>query len=74
MSDGSAWPGEPKALRTCVPSRMLSPVIPWVAGNAPVPIVACAQVVTAGNEPMIALRKFAPCVIRRFKIGQVSGH
>ena len=30
--------------------------MPCVRGKAPVPIVACADAVTAGNEPWIALR------------------
>ena len=56
MSFGSAWPGVPYALRAAAPSRMLCPVMPWPRGNVPVPIVACAQAVTAGNDPVIALR------------------
>ena len=47
----------PYALRAPDASaRMLWPVMPWLRGNVPVPIVACAHAVTAGNEPVIALR------------------
>ena len=38
------------------------------------PIVACADAVTAGNDPWIALRKFAPSRISRRRFGQASGN
>ncbi len=38
------------------------------------PIVAWAHAVTAGNDPWIALRKFAPSPINRLRFGQASGH
>ena len=56
MSEGSACPGVRYALRTPAPSRMLWPVMPCSRGKPPVPIVACAHAVTAGNDPVIALR------------------
>ena len=69
MSPGSACPGVPYALRTTPsPSRMLWPVIPCWLGNVPVPIEACAHAVTAGNDPTIALRKFAPSPISRLQV------
>ena len=56
MSPGSAEPAERYALRTVLPSRMLCPVMPCWFGNVPVPMVACAHAVTAGSEPVSALR------------------
>jgi hypothetical protein len=56
MSEGWARPGSPYALRTDPPSRRLWPVIPWVLGKAPVPMVAWAHAVTAGKDPVMAFR------------------
>ena len=56
MSEGRARPGVPYAFRTVSPSRRLCPVIPWVLGKAPVPMVACAHAVTAGKDPVMAFR------------------
>ena len=47
--------------------------MPCVRGNAPVPIVAWVDAVTAGNEPEIALRYVAPSRIRRCRFGHASG-
>src|SRR5512134_2226703 len=47
--------------------------MPCRLGNAPVPIEACAHAVTAGNDPTIALRKFALSPIRRRRFGHLSG-
>ena len=47
--------------------------MPWTFGKEPVPIVACAQAVTAGNDPTIALRKFALSPMSVLRFGQSSG-
>src|SRR5947208_16130073 len=46
--------------------------MPWVRGNTPVPIVACAHAVTVGNEPMNALRYTIDFDISRFRFGHSS--
>src|SRR5215216_5541243 len=51
---------------------MLCPVIPCVLGYAPVPIVACAHAVTAGDDPVIALRYTTDSPIRRLRFGHAS--
>ncbi len=67
-------PGSPHAFTGPPSRRTLWPVMPWVRGNAPVPIVVWVAAVTAGNEPEIALRYVAPSRMRRCRFGHASGH
>jgi len=48
--------------------------MPCPLGNAPVPIVAWAEAVTDGNEPITALRKFRPFLISARRVGHAVGH
>src|SRR5437763_16997194 len=50
------------------------PEIPWFAGKAPVPIVACAEAVTEGKDPITALRKERPLPITARRLGHAVGH